>query len=316
MCGGIERVVYRGLLRASQRGRHPEVFGKFGAVNIDMTKPAPASTAEVRTALRAVFDLPPVVGGAGAPSAQVDDMFAALRRSNDAAAILLPPQRLLSASLPIFDFAGSALMTGESTELNFFEPRYRQLAHEALDGSDHFLLRGVAPSPLDDGYIGASVLLKIVEHTVRPDGQVAVLVSAGPRMEVLQEEVGAGGAGGDGLTRATEYAFVRDDDDDDDDSDSDGDTGDGEGTKDAMRARCWELLLEAETAENLTQRSLPPLDPERFSFWALSMLLSPGDVGGLLQWLSCRSTKARLRRTSEMVREFLRFKAQAPPPSK
>lgn len=147
----------------------------------------PMDAGAVRRLLKDGF----VGGGTEDSEAKMNEtMFAALRRANDLSSVIFPGvhAKNFPSSLPMFDFSGSAVLPGEHSTFNFFEARYREMAREIIDetsGTGFFLLRGSAPSPLDDGVFGATVLLKVMEHTESADGQHACLVLAGPRKKVV-----------------------------------------------------------------------------------------------------------------------------------
>ena len=107
--GIIARTVYRSLLRASRRGRAPEVFGKFGATLVPRSEePAmpPMDAGAVRRLLKDGF----VGGGTEDSEAKMNEtMFAALRRANDLSSVIFPgvDAKNFPSSLPIFDFSGS-----------------------------------------------------------------------------------------------------------------------------------------------------------------------------------------------------------------
>jgi hypothetical protein len=92
---------------------------------------------------------------------------------------------------------------------NYIQTRYLLLVKEALAAGGFFLLRGTVSSFVEQSFISACVLVKIVEHVEMENGQVAVNCIAGPRMHVCadeQQEV----EGGDPLSRATAFSTVRD----------------------------------------------------------------------------------------------------------
>ena len=64
---------------------------------------------------------------------------------------------------------------------------------------------------------------------------------------------------------------------------------------DSSLAEFWERRA----IQKITQNGLPPLDPEKFSFWALTLCLGqktrPEGVQQRLSWLACTSTAYRLR---------------------
>ena len=62
---------------------------------------------------------------------------------------------------------------------------------------------------------------------------------------------------------------------------------------------------------DLLQNGLPPLDPTRFSFWALRFVVGPVDTPSRINWLASQSTRARLQHTIDLCEEYLRVRAQA-----
>jgi len=71
-----------------------------------------------------------------------------------------------------------------------------------------------------------------------------------------------------------------------------------------MRRGCIDLLLDATTITNLASVSMPPLDPEAFSFWALRFVLGDADVSARMKWLACRSTSRRLLFVIDLLESF------------
>ena len=223
-------------------------------------------------------------------------MFAVLRQTNELSSILAPNVNKLERGLPIFDFSAQALLCGEYSQFNFFEPRYRLLATEAISKQGNFLLRGVVPSALDDGYVSACILVKIIDHGKgMVDGQIAVRCIAGPRIEVVLEEEQEV-EGGKPLTRATEYTLMRDV--------STIIPQEGEESVEEMRERCLVLLTSVRPVEDLTTAGLPPLDAEAFSYWAIRLVLAPLDAESRLNWLANRSTSDRIGHVIRQVEAY------------
>ena len=74
-------------------------------------------------------------------------------------------------SLGIFDFSATALLPNEDAPFNFFEPRYKAMAMDAIENHNGwFILRGAVPTQFDDGLESASVLCRIHEHVETPEG--------------------------------------------------------------------------------------------------------------------------------------------------
>ena len=177
-----------------------------------------------------------------------------------------------------------------------------------MENKGFFLLRGSAPSPLDDGVFGATVLLKVMDHTESADGQHACLVLAGPRMRVL-EETEQPIEGGAPLARASKFEIMTDTDRED--SAAFGQQESLDKRLEALRLHCLFVLSKASTLDNLLDNGLPPLDPTRFSFWALRFVVGPADTPTRINWLASQSTETRLQHTIDLCEEFLRVRAQA-----
>ena len=308
-------------------GRAPEIFGEFANTLLTSDESEgevadagmPPSTArDVRRLLKKAFrsaQKAADAGGTDSAAAANEIMFSALRRANDLSAVAFPEfdDDGFPDSLPIFDFSGSAVLPQEHSTFNFFEERYRQLALEIThetSGTGFFLLRGSAPSPLDDGVFGATVLLKVMKHTESADGQHACLVLGGPRVRVL-DETEQPIEGGEPLARATKFEIVEDTDREDSKVFGEEALLDVDATLEALRLHCLYVLVKASALENLLQNGLPPLDPTRFSFWALRFVVGPVDTPSRINWLASQSTRARLQHTIDLCEEYLRVRAQA-----
>ena len=295
-------------------GRRPEVFGELGPEKLLVPGAAempPSSANEVCAMLKDAFrQLPNDNSGRTETEDAVanEDMFAALRRTNKLSAIFYPRlESSVPSNLPIFDFSGSALLPQEQASFNFFEPRYREMAREITsdEGSGFFLLRGYAPSPLDDGVFGATVLLRIVKHQKLIDGQFQCIVQAGPRVHIIQDDVQQI-EGCEPLARATEFELLADKDYEEAAAFNLDHSKVNESLQ-ALRLHCLYLLVKAYNLEYITQDCLPPLDPERFSFWALKFVVQPADTMGRINWLASHSTQARLQHIIDIFEESLRI---------
>jgi hypothetical protein len=127
----VNRSLFRSLLRSSQFGRNPEIFGEFGlqysptanlpsdikqqlGINDNNILLSGSHTAQqVRKSIRSAFLHAP----------KDEDSFAVLRRANQLSSILVPKRALDMKTLPIFQFSGQAMLTGETSRFVFFEPR-------------------------------------------------------------------------------------------------------------------------------------------------------------------------------------------------
>lgn len=283
----LARTVYRAMLRASGRGRYPEVFGEFAARAFKISA-LPSDAKQVREALRDVFQ--------SVNKNTNEDMFAALRRSNELASILHPRIQHLS-SLPIFEYNSTAL-PGEQLEFNFFESRYKLLVRQATSMHGMFIIRAKMEPDSTKGDV--SILVKIVEHTLLSNsGNFLVQCIGGPRLQVLsQERVPVPEEAAPPMTRATRFELVHDDDESDFSSKSQTDLI-------AMRAHCLDLLTNMTSQKSIISSvGLPPLDAEGFSFWALRFVIAHNDIFLRLAWLSCRSTHERLAFVMKLLEDM------------
>ena len=339
----INRTIYRALLRATANGKRPEVLGFFGSLHayinsgISSLPAHPTTPSTVRDHLQFSFrsSVPSTAEDAN-DSHELFDGFAALRCANEHTKVMYP---LLdpSWSLGIFDFSATALLPNEDAPFNFFEPRYKAMAMDAIENHNGwFILRGAVPTQFDDGLESASVLCRIHEHVETPEGNnIFVKVMAGPRVQVMEEMEEMEEAMMDQrsnslpLARASAFEMVQDTFDAFDtteniqelmhdvmqqlvaitvlseslkrkeqmkDGNARGDQGSDQALEmDSSLAEFWERRA----IQKITQNGLPPLDPEKFSFWALTLCLGqktrPEGVQQRLSWLACTSTAYRLR---------------------
>lgn len=293
---------YRALLRSCANGRRPEVFGpkaaafwktesffdlneseakydsrlRLDGVEFNPTGRIPFDAMGVRRHIRNVFNTTVVSGGVSP--------FEVLKEANASAAILLPSS--LPAELPIFDYEHAALIPGERIVFRFFEPRYRRLVEAVTNNPDAnawFLLRS-RPTM----YQHHSVLLRITQHTKLANGDYEVNCMAGPRA-LVKDENNVKIDDGQSLAWSSRHQLMSDDD--------------NEETDDLFfkREACLGLLLEITTSENLASVSVPPIDSEAFSFWALRFVLSDSDIAIRMKWLLSRSTSMRLGFVIELL---------------
>mmetsp|Transcript_25129 Transcript_25129/g.37233 ORF Transcript_25129/g.37233 Transcript_25129/m.37233 type:complete len:307 (+) Transcript_25129:372-1292(+) len=286
----LARVLYRSLLRVSRKGNHPEVFGKYGKQAKEY--PLPHTASEVRAILRGGFRMGKTSRAIDVANIDTTDRqskhdaikeaFEILRHSNEMSSILLPQKDDLPSALPIFEYTDAGVLMEEEIQFNFFEPRYRFLAQEALSRDGTFIL----------GQKHSSSLVKIVEHMFLPNGNIAVRCIGGPRIKVLRREkvnVGEDNV----LAQATKFDIESDDFDEE-----------SQQNLFAMRLRFLELMKCVYPKTNITSMGLPPIDPERFSFWALRFTLSQSDPASRQRWLACLSTNMRLQHVIEFFESF------------
>lgn len=303
----VLRVLYRSILRTTQNGRYPELLGPYGykAWSVLTTednakkttiavKSLPKDPTAVRSLLHQAFESHPLVKGEQPDEkhgrlANIDP-FDLLRQSAVLSSIAAAPNNTeLPPRLAIFDYPPSTLLPWEQTVFNFFEPRYRRLAKDAVvpdnDGTSrgYFILRA--------GKGGVSSLMKILRHEEMPNGNIETLCISGPRLAISEEDSIDVIGSSHPLAIAKSFDIVRDEE-----------LG-GESQLEALdlREQCIELIsgVYEPFDQILEERGLPPVDLEAFSFWALHLLLAAqngavSDARARQQWLECKSTKKRL----------------------
>ena len=126
------------------------------------------------------------------------------------------------------------------------------------------------------------------------------------------EEVEVAG-GQDPLTVATQFAKLGDDEDGEDGGDGEEDgfdpnAGGEHAGVEELRDHCLDLLGRALPPAQLVVSGVPPLDPERCSFFCLRHTLDPKDVQSRAMWLGRRSARARFEHTSGLVEQFLKVR--------
>ena len=310
----LARVLYRSMLRASHRGRHPEVFSHNGAAvfNTQLTEndehtafSLPETPKQVRQRLKSWFHQSQETS-VGLDKASGSDILTSplevLRHVQQQASVL-PRELDKSKPLPIFDYNGVAALPGETIQFAFVEPRYLQLAVRVVQSpSRHFLLR---PGPK----ASTATLLQIVSHIVLPNEMMAVACLGGSRIFIRQsesEEVEGDvdprhakmyGLSTEKTLHTAKDFCLRPDTDAKDISNF-------QETRQYLLHLLQCILPHQGTTltETLPTFGLPPLEPEAFSYWILRYVLAVDDVTGRLEWLhGCTSTRKRL---DFLVRDF------------
>ena len=68
-------------------------------------------------------------------------------------------------------------------------------------------------------------------------------------------------------------------------------------------------FMKRQAIQKYISNGLPPLDPEKFSFWALLFISGPqthsNGVSERLNWLACQSTATRLRHCSNILQTYI-----------
>lgn len=223
----------------------------------------------------------------------------------------IPPDEevVTNLTLPIFDYQNAALLAGEQTSFNFFEPRYCKLVTDAVSQGGYFLLRGYRVN------LPLTVMVQIIDHVATEDGNHICVCAAGPRVGVLGEKkvevrtTDDASTINDPLSVATGIQLLRDHDDVDNDCEDAGFDSSGKDqhlfrNNNELRSDCLELLLKTSSVENIFKAGLPPLHAEAFSFWSLRFLLVGTDFASRRRWLECRSTSQRLRYVKGVLEMF------------
>lgn len=100
--------------------------------------------------------------------------------------------------LPVFPLTGSLLLPGNLLPLNVFEPRYRNLVADALEGERHIGMVqpvvprqdnwvDVAPPPDDPEIYSIGCLGRIDRCEPQPDGRYLILLRGVCRFRILEE---------------------------------------------------------------------------------------------------------------------------------
>ena len=303
-----------------------------GQNNPRKLSPVPRTSKEVKDHLKFSFTNS-LANSKDESESELFNGFSVLRAANKNVSYMYPPNGIEYNTLGIFDFNSTSLFPNESASFNFFEPRYLMMAKEAIHERDSwFILRGTVPAEFDDGMEQASILCQISEHKEMDDGRnIFVKVIAGQRVDVIDEiEEETNIEGSHPLAKATSYELICDTYDafDTDEAtqnlvntvlshlidieilieqvlrnsrgNSEQCNEEGKEEDDDSMENELNDFWKRRAIRNLTLRSgLPPIDPERFSFWAISYLsgrtTQADGAKQRLSWLACRSTSHRLR---------------------
>jgi Lon protease-like protein len=96
-------------------------------------------------------------------------------------------------SLPLFPLSDVVLLPEISAPLSLFEPRYRQLARDALAGDEQIGMVTVRPDSVtqmkgDPAIFAIGCLGRIAHAQEQPDGTFQILLLGVSRFRILQEE--------------------------------------------------------------------------------------------------------------------------------
>lgn len=96
-------------------------------------------------------------------------------------------------SLPLFPLSDVVLLPEISVPLTLFEPRYRQLAHDVLEGPKQIGMVTVRPDSLDQmagdpPTFEIGCLGRVAHSQQQPDGTFQILLLGVGRFRILQEE--------------------------------------------------------------------------------------------------------------------------------
>ncbi len=181
--------------------------------------------------------------------------------------------------LPIFPLP-LVLFPGATQPLHIFEPRYRQLLVDCLDGDRRFGIAFAAPDKASDPAPGdVGCIAHILTTQALPDGRSDILTTGEQRFVLLEW-----------LPTARPYRMARVEEF----ADEPADAGETEGLAQDVR-RDFLRVMEA------LEQELPelPVDPEALSFRVAATLeLEPP---GKLALLAIRSTTVRLRRLAALL---------------
>ena len=182
--------------------------------------------------------------------------------------------------LPIFPLP-LVLFPGASQPLHIFEPRYRRLLSDCLDGDRRFGIAYAAPEPSDPAPAPGDVgcVAHILTTQALADGRSDILTTGEQRFVLLEW-----------LTTDRPYRMARVEEFTDDE----GDESETEGLGQDVRRDFLRVMdaLEQEPPEL-------PVDPEALSFRVAASLEL--EAPGKLALLSIRSTTVRLRRLAALL---------------
>ncbi len=186
----------------------------------------------------------------------------------------------MSRELPIFPLP-LVLFPGASQPLHIFEPRYRTLLTDCLDGDRRFGIAYAPPEASDPAPAPGDVgcVAHILTTQALPDGRSDILTTGEQRFVLLEW-----------LTTDRPYRMARVEEFTDDE----GDESEMEGLAQDVRRDFLRVMdaLEQEPPEL-------PVDPEALSFRVAALLeLEPP---GKLALLAIRSTTVRLRRLAALL---------------
>lgn len=287
----LTRLVYKSLIQASAGGARPECLPMARG-----SRSLPTKKDMVHRNLKAHF--------LEADSPECADPFAVVRTSSDLARALWP--ETLPAELPAFVLPGHTLLPGERAQFVFFEPRYRQLCERVMSERDgqpadrRFLHLPARRAQIKSPVAPVGTVITILQHAALDDGRHAVVVIAGPRVEVTgerEEPVEGGGA----LTHASFVAY------------EDSPPADADRARETV-GRCvasltslpavkekgiWEACV-GRSVDGLEYHP-PVLNPERFGLWLCATLLPPDDARQRMAMLFHRDSTERLQFALEVL---------------
>jgi Lon protease-like protein len=101
-----------------------------------------------------------------------------------------PPEPPPTTDAPIFPLPGLFLFPGQLLPLLVFEPRYRQMIEDSLDGPGRLVIGTLCDEPAGDeppAFLPVAGLGEIMRHEKLPDGRFKIWVYG--RVRVLVEEL-------------------------------------------------------------------------------------------------------------------------------
>jgi ATP-dependent Lon protease len=90
--------------------------------------------------------------------------------------------------VPVFPLSGVVLLPGQRMPLHIFEPRYRAMVRDVLEGAAHIAIACVAANEARDPPRFASVATagRIVAHQRLPDGRFNILIEGVVRVRLVE----------------------------------------------------------------------------------------------------------------------------------